>query len=309
MSLKENLDALTASLPDVPAELEALKGRAEGLERAVVDFLNEIGERDAHAGTQLHELRQALAALGHEGEGERTQLESQMDAFEERLEAGLGELREDEDRLTQALEAAGTAMVSLRDVLEDTATSAKTAEQEAVKELGDLEEAAGAAEEAVRAAFGMTEAEADALRAIVEESCASVTQAMDGLLQRMRVVAGEARQRIDQTAERLDGLSAAHEAEIPEQRSLLVETQQAIIKDMRERVESELRARIAETTEVVLAALAEMRAEALEAAAACAGGHETLEAGFETLREATRPMPQAIGAVKGAAVQLAVPWA
>src|SRR4029450_794280 len=103
-SVKENLEALSASLPDVPTELEALKAQAERVEGAVVDFLNEVGEKDAEAATRLDELKHALVALGHESEGERTQLESQMDSLEERLTAGLGELRDDQGRLADVVE-------------------------------------------------------------------------------------------------------------------------------------------------------------------------------------------------------------
>lgn len=307
-SLKENLEALSTSLPDVPAELETLKAQAERVERAVVDFLNDVGEKDAQAARQLHELKQALTALGHESEDERHQLESQMDAFEERVEGRLGELREDQGRLTQALEASGTAMVTLKDVLGETATAATTAEQEAVHELGDLEEAAGSAEQGIRAAFERVDGEAAALRDAVEESCESVKQAVDGLIQRMRDVAGQAKHRIDQTAERLEGLRAAHEAEVPEQRTRLNDDQHTIANDMRDRIEGELKTRIAESAGVALVALAGMRAEGLEAVAACKSGHDILEAGLERLREATRPMPQAIDAVKQAAVQVGLPW-
>jgi hypothetical protein len=307
-SLKENLEALSTSLPDVPAELETLKAQAERVERAVVDFLNDVGEKDAQAARQLHELKQALAALGHESEDERQQLESQMDAFEDRVEGRLGELRDDQGRLRQALEANGTAMVSLQGVLGEAATAATTAEQEAAHELGDLEAAAGSAEEETRAAFARVDGEAAALRDAVEESGEGVKQAMDGLLQRMRDVADQAKHRIEQTAERLEGLRAAHEAEVPEQRARLEQDQHAVANDLRERIETELKTRIAESAGVALAALAAMREEGLKAVAACKTGHDMLEAGFERLREATRPMPGAIEAVKQAAVRVGLPW-
>jgi chromosome segregation ATPase len=307
-SLKENLEALSTSLPDVPAELEALKARAERAERAVVDFLNDVGEKDVQAARQLHELKQALAAFGHESEDESHQLESQMDGLEERVESRLGELRGDQARLTQALAACGTAMVALEDVLVETGTTATTAAQDAVQELGDLEEGAGSAQQAMRAGVESVDTEAAALREAVEDGCASVRQAMDGLVQRMRDIAGQATHRIDQTAERLDALRAAHEAEVPEHRARLDDDQQAIANDLRGRIEIELKAHIAESAGMALAALDGMRAEGAEAVAACKSGHDALEAGLERLRDATRPMPQAIDAVKQAAVQVGLPW-
>jgi predicted nucleic acid-binding Zn-ribbon protein len=90
-SLKENLEALATSLPDLPAELETLKAQAERVERAVVDFLNDVSEKDAQAAGQLDELKQALTALAHESEEERTSSNRRWTPSEDRLEAGLGE--------------------------------------------------------------------------------------------------------------------------------------------------------------------------------------------------------------------------
>lgn len=308
-ALKENLEALSTSLPDVPTELEALKAQAERIERAVVDFLNDLGDKDAQATARLDELKHALTAVGHESEGERAQLESQMDAFEERVEAGLDDLADEHGRLTQVVDEVGTAAESLRDAVEETSASAKTAEQEAVQELGELEAAAGTAEEGLRAAFEAATSEADALRETVEESSDGVKQALTGLLQRMREVADQAKHRIDQTSERLAGLQSAHEAEVPEQRARLTEEQQEIVARLRERVESELGTRIGESTEAVLGALALMRDQSLQASETCRNAHDTLEAGFEGLREAARPLPPAIEAAKQAAVQVGLPWA
>jgi hypothetical protein len=70
---------------------------------------------------------------------------------------------------------------------------------------------------------------------VVEESCESVKQATDGLLQRMRRWPIGPEHRIEQTAERLEGLRAAHEAEVPEQRARLNDDQQAIASDMQDR--------------------------------------------------------------------------
>jgi vacuolar-type H+-ATPase subunit I/STV1 len=308
-ALKENLEALSASLPDVPAELEALKTQAGRVERGVVDFLNEVAGKDAEAATRLDELKQALVALGHESEGERTQLESQMDSFEERLEAGLGELRDDQGRLANVVEGAGTAAADLKDVLDETSESARAGEREAVQELGDLAAAAGSVEEGLRAALEAATSEADALRGAVEETSDGVKQALSSLLQQMRAVAEQAKARIDQTAERLAVLQAAHEAEVPEQRARLVEQQQEIVTHLRERIDTELKTRIDEGAEAVLAALSLLRDEGLQAAETCKDARDTLEAGFEALREATRPLPPAIEAAKQAAVQVGLNWA
>jgi chemotaxis protein MotB len=308
-ALKENLEALSASLPDVPAELEALKTQAGRVERGVVDFLNEVAGKDAEAATRLDELKQALVALGHESEGERTQLESQMDSFEERLEAGLGELRDDQGRLANVVEGAGTAAADLKDALDETSESARAGEREAVQELGDLAAAAGSVEEGLRAALEAATSEADALRGAVEETSDGVKQALSSLLQQMRAVAEQAKARIDQTAERLAVLQAAHEAEVPEQRARLVEQQQEIVTHLRERIDTELKTRIDEGAEAVLAALSLLRDEGLQAAETCKDARDTLEAGFEALREATRPLPPAIEAAKQAAVQVGLNWA
>jgi uncharacterized phage infection (PIP) family protein YhgE len=308
-SLKENLETLSTSLPDVPTELEALKAQAERVERAVVDFLNEVGERDAQASARIDELIQALAALGRESEGERGQLEAQMDSFEERLQAGLDELRDDQGRLGNVLEGVGTTAQDLKDLVEETSTSSRISEQEAVQELGELEAAAGSAEEGLRAAFEAAASEADALRDVVKESSDGVKQSLTDLLQRMRGVADQAKQRIDQTSERLAGLEAAHEREVPEQRALLLGEQQETLTHLRERIDSELKARIDEGAEAVLDALSLLRDEGLQAAETCKNAHDTLEAGFEALREATRPLPPAIEAAKQAAVQVGLPWA
>jgi uncharacterized phage infection (PIP) family protein YhgE len=308
-SLKENLETLSTSLPDVPTELEALKAQAERVERAVVDFLNEVGERDAQASARIDELIQALAAFGRESEGERGQLEAQMDSFEERLQAGLDELRDDQGRLGNVLEGVGTTAQDLKDLVEETSTSSRISEQEAVQELGELEAAAGSAEEGLRAAFEAAASEADALRDVVKESSDGVKQSLTDLLQRMRGVADQAKQRIDQTSERLAGLEAAHEREVPEQRALLLGEQQETLTHLRERIDSELKARIDEGAEAVLDALSLLRDEGLQAAETCKNAHDTLEAGFEALREATRPLPPAIEAAKQAAVQVGLPWA
>lgn len=308
-NLKENLEALSKSLPDVPGELEALKTQAERVEREMVDFLNEVGEKDAQASDRLDELKRALSALGHDSEGERAQLESQMDGFEERLEHGLSELRDDQGRLTQVVEDAGTAAEGLKDLVDETSALVRASHQEAVQELGELDAAARAAEEGMSAAFEVAASEADALREAVEESSDRVKQALRGLLQRMRDIADQAKHRIDQTSERLEGLKAAHEAEVPEQRSRLIEEQQEIVSHLRERIEGELRARIDESAEAVLGALSSMRDEGLQAAETCKNAQDTLEAGFEALREAARPLPQAIDAAKQAAVQVGLPWA
>ena len=307
--LKENLEALSTSLPDVPTELEALKAQAERVEGAVVDFLNEVGEKQEQAAARIDELKEALVALGRESEGERGQLESQMDSFEERLQAGLGELREDQGRLGNVTEGVGTAAQDLKDVVEEASTASKVSEQEAVQELGELEAAAGAAEDGLRAAFEVAASEADALRDAVSESSQGVKQALTDLLQRMRHVADQARQRIDQTSERLAGLQSAHETEVPEQRARLLEEQQEVLTDLRERIDGELKARIDQGAGAVLDALSLLRDEGLQAAEACKSAHETLEAGFEALREATRPLPPAIEAARQAAAQVGLTWA
>lgn len=307
-ALKENLEALSTALPDVPGDLEALKAQAERVEREVVDFLNEVGEKDTQAAARLEELKQALGALRQQSEGERGRIESQTEAFEERLETGLGALRDDHGRLTEVVERVGTAAEGLKDLVEATSASARAAEQEALEELGGLEAGAGTAGESVRAAFDVAEAEADALREAVEESGQGVKEALSGLLQRMREVVDQARHRIDQTAERLASLREAHEAEVPEQRARLSAEQQEIVTQLRERVESELRTRVDRSIEAVLGELSVMREEGLQAVETCRSGHDTLEGAFEALREATRPLPPAIEAAKQAAVQVGLPW-
>jgi hypothetical protein len=307
-ALKENLEALSASLPDLPAELESLRTLAERVEREVVDFLNQIGERDTQVFARLGELDQALAACGRESEEERIQLEAQADAFGDRLEASLDALRADEQRLAEAAEGVQAPADGVKDSLEEAATSAHGAELEATRALGEVEGAAHAADEGVRAAFDAVQGEAEALQTAVSESGAIVRQATHELLQRMREVAAQAKVRIEQTAERLDGLRAAHEAEVPEQRARLLQEQQEIVVALRERIGSDLNARLDSSTEAVLGALAALGDEGRQATQACQDAQATLAAAFEALGEATRPLPQAIEAVKQAAVQVGLSW-
>lgn len=307
-SLNENLAALTASLPDVPAELQGLKDQAERVERGVVDLVNELAEREAQAGARLDELEQALTALQHGSAGERSQLESELQAFGDRLDGSLEELRHDQVDLSQALEAAGAALVGLKDELGQAATSSQDAGHEAVQALGGLSEAGRSAEAGLRAAFEVAEDEVRGLGAAVEESVQGVEQALGALGQRLQALADRGRQRIAQTALHLNELQSAHEAEVPQQRARLNEAQREICEEMRERIERELKARLSESTRALLAALSEMAASGQAAAAACQGDREGLGADLEALREATRPLPAAIGAVRQAAEQVGLSW-
>jgi len=307
-TLQENLDALSTALPDVPGDLEALKAQAERAERAVVDFLNDLGEKDTAAAARLAELGQALAALAQRSDGERGRLESQMEAFEERLEAGLAALRDDQGVLSERVEGVGTAAEELKELVEGTSASVRAAEQEAVEELTVLESGAGMGTESVRAAFDVAAAEAEGLRGAVEECGQNVKAALDGLLQKMREVAEQARRRIDQTSERLAGLREAHEAEVSEQRARLGEEQREVVAELRGRIETDLRTRVDQSVDVVLAELSLLREEGAQAAETCRSGYDTLEGASESLREATRPLPPAIEAAKQAAVQVGLPW-
>jgi hypothetical protein len=84
--------------------------------------------------------------------------------------------------------------------------------------------------------------------------------------------------------------------------------QQEIVSALRERIGSDLAARIDSSTEAVLGALAALRDEGRQATQACQDAQAALAAGFEALGEATRPLPPAIEAVKQAAVQVGLPW-
>jgi predicted nucleic acid-binding Zn-ribbon protein len=306
--LKDNLDALAASLPDLPGELEALRTLADRVERDVVDFLNEIGDRDGQVSSRLAELHASLEACSRQCVDERVQLESVGDVFDQRLEASLGELQSDGQRLTDAVEGARTAAGALKQTLDETSSAARGAELDAARALTELEGAAQSAKDGVRAAFDSMQEEADALRGAIEESGEGVQRATNDLLQRLRDVAEQAKDRIAQTAERLDGLRAAHEAGVPERRARVLEDHAAIVASLRERTESELRARVGACTETVVSALKALDDEGRQAAQACLDARGTLQAALEGLVESTLPLPQGIAAVKEAGAQVGLYW-
>jgi methyl-accepting chemotaxis protein len=307
-SLKENLDLLGTSLPDVAADLQRLRSRAERVDARAVDVLNELVERDTAASSLLHELIQSLSGLAQHGEAERLELDARAEALEDTVEAALDELAADQARLSAALATAGTAANTCDEALGDVTDSLTGAAQHATKELEELAGTCGEAEDRLRTAFATADGEVDALRETVQEGGEEIRRLVEGLRRTMQEVADEATHRIEQTAERLDGLRSAHEAEVPEQRQRLHEEQKTIVAEMRERVEDEITERIARSTEDVLAALAQMATECEEAASVYRSGREALEPAIHGLREVTRPLPEAIDAVRRAADQLALRW-
>jgi hypothetical protein len=307
-SLKENLSALSSTLPDIPSALGELVEEGQRLSGAVTDFLNALAEKEAQAAAMLGEVEQALAGVEQRGESERIRLEEQLTEFEKCVNGNLTDLENDQEDLTQRVEAAGTAVAGLKDALVEAGTSARAAEEEVARQLGELKEAAHDGERELYDACEEVAREAEALEQGVDEAGRMLRQALEGLGKRVQDLAQQAGQRVERTRQKLQELQSAHEAEVAEQGSRLDEGRQVLLGEMQDRAARELEQPVAAPAQAALDVIAELKAEGLAAAAGCREGGETVEALLGGLRAATRPLPQAIEAVRRAAVQVGLPW-
>jgi predicted nucleic acid-binding Zn-ribbon protein len=307
-SLKENLAALSATLPDVPSELGELLEQSRRLQGRVTDFLNGLADKEARAEETLGRIDQALGALQQGSDAERSRLEGELAEFERHLDGNLTELENDQEDLTGRVEAAAAASDSLSEQLVEAGGSGRAAEEQASERLGDLQQAARDGSQEVLAAFDEAAREADALEDAAEEAREGLQRTLGDLAERMHRLAEQAGRRTEHMVQLVDGLQSEHEAAVTEQGSRLDEGHQAILQEMGACMARDLKEPLAVAAQGALDVMAELKAEGVAAAASCRAGGEQIDAALEGLRGAARPVPQAVAAVRRAADQVGLPW-
>jgi chromosome segregation ATPase len=305
--LKENLSTISSVLPSLRSGVQELVAGGQALEKAASELLASIAEKDEQAAEMVAQVEQALARAAEANEGERAEIEGVVAGIASHLERGLEDARNGLSAVDEAVVAAGGATGHLAASLADAGRAAEEAVAPARQQLAELGEAARAGGGRVQEAHHEAAQAVEGLRAEVEAAVGSL-DAVEALDRRLQELMAHAAERTQATLARLEELRAAHEAELGEQSGALAEGREALLAEVRERLETGLVRLLDAAAEPACAALAEVEREGIEAVASCSAGRGRLDELFGRLRETTRPLRPAIDSVKEAADQVGLAW-
>jgi ABC-type transporter Mla subunit MlaD len=194
-----------------------------------------------------------------------------------------GELSDGAFGVQQAGEAAAQAAV-------DVAQSAETAQ-------GELEAAVETAAEA-----------ASALADAADEARDAASEAASDLSDTLRDLLDDARDRMARTADTLADLASGHEGEVEAQGGALSGGAEALVEEVRTRVESDLRSAVAALVDALGASFRELAERVEQCRDVVRADGEAVGSLFTSLREEMAPLPGAIESVRTAAAKVGIPW-
>jgi hypothetical protein len=276
-------------------------------QREAAELLQEFEQRRGEAAQLAAEAQQALTELQNEAASRHGALEGALST----VEAGVASLKaidEAQDALTDGLEGVGQAMADLDARFREGISAAEAARADAVAALDSVESNASAGQEKLATAVEAVGTACESLRGAATEARSSVDAGLGGLRDTMNDLLERARARVGEVMSEVSGLVSAHESVMDEQGGTLRDGVDAVLTDMRSRIESELGARLEASAAAVVDALGELERQVAEASERSREGREAAEPQFGVASESVDPLQTAIEHVRSAAEQMGLSW-
>ena len=307
-TLRDTLPALSAAVPEIPVQLDAIRGEADALREASAQLLQDVDEKRSRAAALFDEVDAALAALREEGRQARGRLDTTLQDAEGAVDDAREALEQGQAAVSQAADAMASSINALQTDLMEAATAAQESGQQISAALNEIDAAAESGRDGVEEGLDKVTAEAATLAGAVREAQDAAASGADTLRARMRAVLDQARQKIEGVAEALRGLQGEHEAQLAARGDRLSGGARDVAEEVRSRVQAELRDRMDAATGDALEALEELGRAVSDAKDIAKLDAETMAGLFDTLSDAMVPLPAAIDSVRQAADETGIPW-
>jgi ABC-type transporter Mla subunit MlaD len=307
-SLTETLPILDEAVPALPGKVDAVARKGDDFHRAAQEAVGQLQQRRAEADALVDQVRQALEAFGGAAAEDEQRVEQLTRALQQAAEEearGAGEYRDEmhtagaeavaafdrlEVSLVQAADRTDGAHEDARGALDALSEEARTSESELEAAADAMASAVGTAEDAIR------------------EGSDLVSQAMTSLKEAMLRVLADARERLDQTYQRLDDVREGQAKAVEEAMSSLDADLGTLGQDLQQRVQAEVQQTVDPDLRAVEAALGEMGRQvvALESETEAARARLTEE--LTAVADRTPPLQGGVQQVKQAAEQVGIAW-
>jgi chromosome segregation ATPase len=304
---KEALDTLGNVLPLLPGQMEAVVGQAAALESRVEGLLRQVEERRTQAAELLERLRAALDGLGDDAEGRRDALRDAAREVDQGLEA-LAAAEQAHSAVAAAVQETVQAMDALEQRLTEGAGEIAAQRAAASQALDTLEASLDAGQETVASAADAVADEASALQQAADEAQDAVNEASDMLRQQMHGYAQRAEERMQAAQQMAHELEAEQMTAVDAALGVVAEQQDELQERLKQEVESAVEEAL--TGAVREAATAsEALAETLAAAAAALlEDREAVAPLIESCGETVEPVQEMLANVREAAAQTGLTW-
>jgi hypothetical protein len=293
----------------VQSQTAELVADGKGIERAANELLEHMQEQRAHSAELFARALQALEDLERAAREREEALAEQGEDTARGIEESLERLGSAHGELATEVEGARSELEELRQELDQAASSARSSAAECGDAVAEVDRAADRGRDELSDALDAAESHVEALREAVRSAQEAVKQGTAALREQMRGLLEQGRREVENTEQTLRTSLGGLQSHLAEEKGRLEQGTQDLLEALRQRVDAEVKARIAEAVDAVLGGLSQLGQTLAAAEADAHREGEEVEAWVQDLGEAMEPFPAAIESVREAARQVNLPWA
>jgi chromosome segregation ATPase len=307
-SLADTLPALSAAVPEIGARLDGLLRLSEHVLRTAEDALAQVKEKRAEAATLSERADEVLEELSEAFRQHERAVIAGGGEVATAVDTALTNVDEAREAVSQAADAAEAARVELHREAAEAGPTLQTLEQDVRGGLDQLGDTLQAGEGELTAAMQAVVAETEGLRTMLEEQRGELASATDALKQRLSDALEHAKQGLASLESDVESWQREHDTHLGGEATRLVSAREEAVKDVEERLDTEVRDAVSAGVADALVALQALDGVAAEATSDLESGRQSVAAYFDALSEAMQPLPAAVEAVRKAVGELGLAW-
>lgn len=307
-SLAETLPALSASLPEIPERLKAVKDAAHEADEAAVELLGEIGARRSRLPELLGQIHDALEELGADTEEDKVGVEAGAAAVEEASTHVASNLEERRTDLGDLIDDVSESVATFQDELRETQRHVEEGAGEGRTGLKEVDDALEAGQGDLTSAVDVAAEELDALQEAVSQAEERLTRETAELADAVRNNLEEGQTRAHETLTRLREMQERLVERIRATAKAVGDEVEGIEREVIKALDAEVEAQVTASLTGVLDDLGELGQTTAQAAAETESQGPIVTQLVSALHEAMGGLPTAIQSVKKAANDVGLPW-
>ena len=307
-SLTETLPILDEAVPALPNKVEAVARKSGEFHRAAQEVVGQFQQRRAEAEALVDQVRHALAAFSASAAEDEHRVEDATRVLQQAAEEETRGLGEAGDELHTTGAEAAAALDRLQAALVQGADRTDGAHEDARGALDGLSEQARTSEPELEAATDAMVSAVGAAEQAIHEGRDLVSQAMALLKEAMLRVLTDARERLDQTYQRLDDVREAQANAVEDAMTTLDSALGKLQQDLRHRAQAEVQQAVDPDLDGVEAALVEMGRQVVALESETEAARDRLSDELTSVADRIPPLQGGVQQVKQAAEQVGIAW-